>query len=382
MSRTMPMQPPPGTAQSLLGKRQRDPNDSLSTGTPEGDPRSNHVQEDRDTRVVRPTRKRPKLFNRDEVQPSSSGQSANSDDYVDPETENSEGQPAPRPTFTIFQGPEEPPEAYVDPPPPTTHLSDLFPFDTGSGQVTPPNAGGAIPRPPGADENATNHPNFNFAFNPTLFHPVTSTPFDMNLPPFGYPEPPTSPSPAAPSGGFVERAGGRIERNDLFQPLRRPTPSWTSAVQPQPPSRPQSAVPRPDSGSAPGGPSMSHVGPGDSDSMTGSSRTTEPVASAATSMLPAVPESPPDGLPSAPSVAVADNSDPLASFMPTRRTVSSTEVGLQLGMSGTLPLPPETPGGQMKRTMYGTELESDTRFGDFGVEGVASGFWAGLTRRS
>ena len=127
---------------------------------------------------------------------------------------------------------------------------------------------------------------------------------------------------------------------------------------------------------------MSHVGPGDSDSMTGSSRTTEPVASAATSMLPAVPESPPDGLPSAPSVAVADNSDPLASFMPTRRTVSSTEVGLQLGMSGTLPLPPETPGGQMKRTMYGTELESDTRFGDFGVEGVASGFWAGLTRRS
>ncbi|KAF9270352.1 hypothetical protein L218DRAFT_1071797 [Marasmius fiardii PR-910] len=31
----------------------------------------------------------------------------------------------------------------------------------------------------------------------------------------------------------------------------------------------------------------------------------------------------------------------------------------------------------VKRTMYGTELESDTRFGDFGVEGVASGFWTG-----
>ncbi|KAK0208355.1 hypothetical protein DFS33DRAFT_1379881 [Desarmillaria ectypa] len=30
-----------------------------------------------------------------------------------------------------------------------------------------------------------------------------------------------------------------------------------------------------------------------------------------------------------------------------------------------------------KRTMYGTELETDTRFGDFGLEGVASGgFWA------
>ncbi|KAF7347724.1 hypothetical protein MVEN_01529600 [Mycena venus] len=32
----------------------------------------------------------------------------------------------------------------------------------------------------------------------------------------------------------------------------------------------------------------------------------------------------------------------------------------------------------LKRTMYGTELDGDTRFGDFGLEGVASGFnWAG-----
>jgi len=33
--------------------------------------------------------------------------------------------------------------------------------------------------------------------------------------------------------------------------------------------------------------------------------------------------------------------------------------------------------GPSKRTMYGTELEGDTRFGDFGLEGVATGFWAG-----
>ncbi|KAI1797744.1 hypothetical protein LXA43DRAFT_1088820 [Ganoderma leucocontextum] len=380
MSSTTPVQPFLGTAQSLLGKRQRDPNESLSTGTVEGDQQSNRVQEDRDTRVVRPTRKRAKLTNRDEARQGPFGQSANPDGYVEVEAENGEGQCAPRPTFTIFQGLEEPPEAYVDPPPPTTHLSDLFPFDTGSGQVTPPNAGGAIPRPPGADENASNHPNFNFAFNPTLFHPVTSTPFDMSLPPFGYPEPPTSPSPAAPSGGFVERAGGRIERNDLFQPLRRATPSETSGAQPQPPSRPQSAVARPESRSAASGSSTSHMGPSNSGAMTGSSRTVDPSAPMASSMLPAVLESPPEG-PSVPNVAMADSSDLLASFMP-RRTVSSTEVGMRLGMSSTLPLPPETPGAQMKRTMYGTELESDTRFGDFGVEGVASGFWAGLTRRS
>jgi hypothetical protein len=31
----------------------------------------------------------------------------------------------------------------------------------------------------------------------------------------------------------------------------------------------------------------------------------------------------------------------------------------------------------VKKTMYGTELDSDSRFGDFGVEGIASGFWAG-----
>jgi len=27
--------------------------------------------------------------------------------------------------------------------------------------------------------------------------------------------------------------------------------------------------------------------------------------------------------------------------------------------------------------MYGTELEGDTRFGDFGVGGVAMGYWSG-----
>ena len=38
----------------------------------------------------------------------------------------------------------------------------------------------------------------------------------------------------------------------------------------------------------------------------------------------------------------------------------------------------EADGGPSKRvTMYGTELDGDTRFGDFGVEGVATGFWSG-----
>lgn len=31
--------------------------------------------------------------------------------------------------------------------------------------------------------------------------------------------------------------------------------------------------------------------------------------------------------------------------------------------------------GSARRTMYGTELETDTRFGDFGMEGVATDYW-------
>ncbi|KAL0566220.1 hypothetical protein V5O48_015794 [Marasmius crinis-equi] len=41
----------------------------------------------------------------------------------------------------------------------------------------------------------------------------------------------------------------------------------------------------------------------------------------------------------------------------------------------------ESGNDDSRRTMYGTELETDTRFGDFGVEGVASGFWTGSGTR-
>ena len=371
-SHATPAMPPeqgfPGIAPSLLGKRQRDSNDSHVTDVVEAGQVDHYNREDLEKRVVRPTKKRPKLSDQDEGQlgPSSSGEPAGT--YVTGDTQS-----GPRGTrFTIFQGPEEPPESYIDPPPPTTHLSDLFPFDPEGGQITPPNGiGGAIPRPPGADENAPNQlpPNFNFSFNTSLFDPITSTPFDMNLPPFTYPEPPASPSPAAPSGGFVERAGGRIERNDLFQPLRRMTPAQGPSLTP---SRPQSAIDRtPTRTPAPAGPSHSRAG-------AASSTTVDPSMLMATSALPRASGAPQEADPG-PSVTMANGSGYLT--LP-RRTVSSTEVGLQLGMSSVIPLPPETPAAPMKRTMYGTELEGDTRFGDFGVEGVASGFWAGLARRT
>lgn len=60
-----------------------------------------------------------------------------------------------------------------------------------------------------------------------------------------------------------------------------------------------------------------------------------------------------------------------------RRRASSNDVGAGLGMTSLPVRVDETPAAIVRRTMYGTELEGDTRFGDFGVEGVAAGFWAG-----
>jgi hypothetical protein len=62
-----------------------------------------------------------------------------------------------------------------------------------------------------------------------------------------------------------------------------------------------------------------------------------------------------------------------------QRQPSSNEVASGLGLTvlRTAATEEGTPVPPARRTMYGTELEGDTRFGDFGVEGVATGFWAG-----
>lgn len=65
-----------------------------------------------------------------------------------------------------------------------------------------------------------------------------------------------------------------------------------------------------------------------------------------------------------------------------QRQPSSNEVASSLGLTvlHTAATEEGTPVPPARRTMYGTELEGDTRFGDFGVEGVATGFWAGGRR--
>ena len=63
--------------------------------------------------------------------------------------------------------------------------------------------------------------------------------------------------------------------------------------------------------------------------------------------------------------------------------ITSNEVAAGLGLrtissSFIAPTPLDSEDAPpMRVTMYGTELDSDTRFGDFGVEGVATGFWTG-----
>ncbi|KAH9944504.1 uncharacterized protein BXZ73DRAFT_87389 [Epithele typhae] len=347
------VQDPPGPSQPTLGKRSRDSEESDS---PEGSRVSQSGHDNAGRRQNRPSKKRAKLSKPEESRPGPSTSDQGGSNAA------GSGPALPRgDAFTVFQGPEEPAEAYPDPLPAMVSLTDLFPIAPAEGQVTPPTGGGAIPRPPGADENAPNqmHGNFDFDFTESLFNPVTSTPFNMNLPMFTYPEPPTSPSPMAPSGGFVERAGGRIERNDLFHPFRRFTPAASQGRTPsrsEPPVDASSTTPR----------------------RVPSGRTVNPADLMHTSTVDADEDTsasfPPSG------TTVAANGTELVGGLP-RRTVSSTEVGMQLGMGSASQLPPDTPGAQMKRTMYGTELDADTRFGDFGVEGVASGFWAGLGRQ-
>lgn len=190
------------------------------------------------------------------------------------------------------------------------------PADDGPQPPAPPRAQGA--QVPMVRVTSTAHQTENQ--NPFAF--TFTTP---GIDQYPYLDPPGSPTPAPavlpahliPSGsGYghsVQRAGGRRERNDLFHPFGTPPPPEGAEL---------------DTGGPVARPS-GYLG-------------------SATELRPCTP--------------------------PARAGPSSNEIGAGLGMTA---LPPDTPAPPMKRTMYGTELEGDTRFGDFGVEGVATGFWAG-----
>jgi len=341
----------PGLAQTLLGKRHRDSEDSQLTGVIEAGKEGDLSEKELAQRAIRPTRKRVKLGPKEDgpSRPSSHRSSPAQEGEIgnpsEDEGEANAAEAAPgAPAFTIFSGPEEPPDSYIDPPPPTTHLSELL-------GLPPANNGGPMTSTALAHENTQHATPFNFTFTNSVFQPITSTPagpHGLVLPNFSYPEPPTSPTPGSntgPTGGYIERAGGRRERNDLFHPHGAPR-------------RPRSSV----GGAGARTPSRASRPPPGSNSSAGEA-----------TINPALLRTPP--------LAPVPEADPMQADADDPMVISSNDVGQILGMASSVPLPPDTPAMPMKRTMYGTELEGDTRFGDFGVEGVATGFWTGTAPR-
>ena len=299
---------------TTLGKRRRGNNTS---GIAEEGQGAEYSDAELASSVVGPNKKRPRMA-QDAEDDDNTGSSSSSHAPARPQdiqqtgaSNSDHGVPA----FTIFTDSDEPSD-YLDPPP-TDHLPDLFP------PHSPPSSSVALheTKLTTATANATeNQPqNFNFSFLP-----ISSTPLNaMYMPSFPYPEPPQSPSPAGANLGTLLGRHAE-ERTDIFKEFGFPSPTRLS-------SRSYGVL------------SGSHqeerggfVNPAALTQQGSSGR---------------------------------------------QREVSSNEVAAGLGLTAVRTLPTSETGSgpedhpPMKRTMYGTELDGETRFGDFGVEGVATGFW-------
>jgi len=267
--------PPP----TSLGKRHRDSFSSDLTGVIESG--NGLSEEELAQKVIRPQKKRTK-FSQDEA------------NIAGPSQQSREGSNGPG--FTVFSGPEERSD-FIDPPPPTTHLSDLF--------------GHRQPTTPGSDlrTNSANAPeNANpFGLSFSAFQAVTSTPAYANNGLASYLE-----RPESPTSHVIERAGRQDRASPFFLHGHSSRVDHSERVSP--------------SRNEQGGDTISAL------------------------------------LKTPPFHAVRDSEGGLGIGIP--------EVRME-----------DTPAPPVKRTMYGTELEADTRFGDFGVEGIATGFWQSGQRR-
>lgn len=302
----------PGIAPTMLGKRHRD---SVASDIVGGEQEDGNPRDDSDLTLAKPTRKRAKITQDDD---DIASKSAPQEEEEEEEEETAEKEPALRyPSFNIFSGPDQPPEQYMDPPPPTDHLPDFF------APLSPPLGSGPsfsrVPATSTANASENQHP-FTFSFLPMSSTPVNN----MLMPSFPYPEPPQSPSPANPQPGFLNPHHG--ERSDVFQAFGFPPPGR--------PSRPS-----------------------------GSRNATSSLGVNPTALT--LESSDHEEAKKSTTIFFGTKSDSIA------KPPSSSSAPT------TTPTAVEAP---LKRTMYGTELDGDTRFGDFGVEGVGSsnaGFWAG-----
>lgn len=309
--------PHPGIAPTILGKRHRD----STTSEAGDDQKDKQATADSLEGEAKPARKRAKVSQQDDEHLAMESLSeASSDGVMVAEglpIEDSES--ALRvPSFTVFSGLDEPPIEFMDPPPPTEHLPEFFPPPS-----PPPGLEVANFQRPGLTTTSTANAAENqpFAFS---FQPMSSTPaHGMYMPSFPYPEPPQSPSPAGSNPVGLQHQPGR---SDVFQVFGFP-----------PPGRPMRTT---------GLRHNSAFGDG--------------------FINPAALTHPSDHE----QTRQASGSGARNGEEPTAQPAdagSSVPVGAA-----------EAP--QFKRTMYGTELDGDTRFGDFGLEGVGNNkgnFWAG-----
>ncbi|KAI0068415.1 hypothetical protein BV25DRAFT_1818823 [Artomyces pyxidatus] len=337
---------------TTLGKRQRSTDSSHATGIVEAGREVDMSDDELRKVVLRPSRKRAKTEAEgvDELEqsqtllsPIAGPSTSRLDDQTQVEEEManeeaSEDTRTGRPSrFDVFAGPEElspSAEAVLDGDDDIFTDRDFDFFDSAA------HLHGSGSGPKTSSAHASENQPFTFTFPGVSHHPITSTPAasgTISTTPdspivnnFPYPEPPHSPSPApvprATQMQRLERVGGRLDRHDAFRPFAGPSES------------------RNPSGSSTAGTHESGINP--------------------TTLLRTPP-----------TLSSILDLDHEGEGM--RRKPSSNDIGTGLGMT-TMPMRvDETPAGPVKRTMYGTELDNDTRFGDFGVEGVATGFWPG-----
>ena len=268
---------PSGTS---LGKRPRDsPGSEVGGGAEE-------VPEDDPHKLPQPQKKRIKLSSDHE-----------GDTVAGPSRISGPPERTTSRKFTVYTGEEE--TSDYDPPPPTTHLSDLF------GGRSPPITPHDLPA---TSANAVeNQP---FGVNYLAFQAATSTPVHPGAGFASY-----LARPESPTSHVVERNGRRDRASPFFLSGLPAGPADGRTASNLPPQRSANPEPNDDSFSA---------------------------------LLRTPPLHPIHSHPS-----------------------GNGETSSRLD---------DTPAFPMK-TIYGTELETDTRFGDFGVEGMATSYWQKGQRR-